>query len=132
MSDQDPSQSKLERLESERRKDRLTIQALETRLTGLEEQLSGANKSVKSLQGEMKRLTGLLSGTEQFDTEIAKLRIELGKMIEKKEKQREKQGEDRLKLILTDLETVNSSITEIKQLSSTITQLKKRDKNPPG
>jgi len=125
MSDQEPNNRQIERLESERRKDRLAIQGFETRLTGLEEQLSSANKSIKSLQSEIKRLTSLFSGTEQFDTEIAKLRIELGKMMDKKEKQREKQGEDRLKLILTDLELLNNSMTEMKHVASSVTQLKK-------
>ncbi len=129
MSDQEPNTRQIERLESERRKDRLALQGFETRLTGLEEQLSSANKSVKTLQSEIKRLTSLLSGTEQFDTEIAKLRVELGKMMDRKEKQREKQGEDRQKLILTDLEQLNNSMTEMKHVASTVTQLKKEFKN---
>lgn len=128
MSDQEPKTRQNERLESERRKDRLAIQGLETRLTGLEEQLSGVNKNVKSLQSELKRLTNLLAGSDQFDAEITKLRIELGKMIDRKEKDREKQGDDRLKLILTDLESLNSAMGEMKHTVTGIAQLKKEMK----
>jgi chromosome segregation ATPase len=122
MSDQGPTSNKIERLDSERRKDRLALQGFETRLTGLEEQLSSAKKNVKSLQSEIKRLNSLLSGTEQFDTEIAKLRVELGKMIDKKYAS---MGDDRLKLILNDLEQLNKSMTEMKHVATNVTQIKK-------
>ena len=125
MSDQESNNRQVERLESERRKEHLAVQGLETRITGLEEQLAGINRSIKSFQSEMKRLTTLLSGNEQFDTQMATFRLEVGKMIEKKDKQVNKQIDERLGLTVKNFDGFNTSLAELRHSNNAIAQLKK-------
>ena len=125
MSDQESNKRQVERLESERRKEHLAVQGLETRITGLEEQLAGVNKSIKSFQSEIKRLTTLLSGNEQFDTQMASFRLDVGKMLEKKDKQVNKQIDERLSLITRDIDGFNTSLSELRHSNNAMVQLKK-------
>lgn len=125
MSDQESNKRQVERLENEHRKDHLTVQGLEMRITGLEEQLAGVNKSIKSFQSEIKRLTTLLSGSEQFDTQMANFRLDVGKMIEKKDKQVNKQIDERVGLITRDLDGLNTALSELRHSTNTIAQVKK-------
>ena len=125
MSDQESNKRQVERLENEHRKDHLTVQGLETRITGLEEQLTGVNKNIKSFQSEIKRLTTLLSGNEQFDTQMANFRLDVGKMIEKKDKQVNKQIDERVGLITKDLDGLNTSLSELRHSTNAIAQVKK-------
>ena len=73
----------------------------------------------------MKRLTTLLSGSEQFDAQMASFRLDVGKMIEKKEKQVNKQMDERLNLITKDLDGLNTSLSELRHSTNAIAQLKK-------
>jgi chromosome segregation ATPase len=125
MSDQESNKRQAERLENERRKEHLVVQGLETRISGLDEQLAGLNKSLKSLQSDVKRLTTLMSGNEQFDAQMASFRLEVGKMIEKKDKQAGKQIDERIGLITRDLDGLNTALSELRHSSNAITQLKK-------
>jgi chromosome segregation ATPase len=125
MSDQESDNRQAGRLENDRRRNQLAIQNLETRISGLEEQFSGINKNIKSLQGDMKRLSARLSGSEQFDTQMAGFRLEVGKMIEKKEKQATKQLDERLELLMKDLGGLNTSLSELRHSTNALTQLKK-------
>jgi chromosome segregation ATPase len=125
MSDQESKNRQVERLQNERRKEHLAVQGLETRISGLEEGVSGINKSVKSLQGDMKRLTTLLSASEQFDAQMATFRLDIGRQLEKKDKQFSKQLDERISLITKDLNEFNTSLTELQHVSNAITQLKK-------
>jgi chromosome segregation ATPase len=125
MSDQESNKRQVERLENEHRKDHLTVQGLEMRITGLEEQLTGVNKSIKSFQSEIKRLTTLLSGNEQFDTQMANFRLDVGKMIEKKDKQVNKQIDERVGLITKDLDGLNTALSELRHSTNAIAQVKK-------
>jgi chromosome segregation ATPase len=125
MSDQEAKNRQIDRLENEHRKDHLAVQGIETRVSGLEEQLAGINKNIKSFQSELKRLTTLLSGNESFDTEMANFRLDVGKMIEKKDKQVGKQLDERLALITKDLDGLNTSLAQMRQSTNTIAQMKK-------
>jgi chromosome segregation ATPase len=125
MSDQESNKRQVERLENERRKEHLAVQGLETRISGLDEQLAGLNKSIKSLQSDVKRLTTLITGNEQFDTQMANFRLDVGKMIEKKDKQVNKQIEERVGLITKDLDGLNTSLSELRHSTNSIVQLKK-------
>jgi predicted nucleic acid-binding Zn-ribbon protein len=125
MSDQESNSRQAERVENDRRKNHLAMQAIETRVTGLEERISGIDKGLKSLQSELKRLTARLSGSEQFDALMAGFRLDVGKSIEKKEKQINKNLEDRLGLIVKDLDGINTGLTELRHSANALSQLKK-------
>jgi chromosome segregation ATPase len=125
MSDQESNKRQVERLENERRKEHLVVQGLETRISGLDEQLAGLNKSIKSLQSDVKRLTTLITGNEQFDAQMANFRLDVGKMIEKKDKQVNKQIDERVGLITKDLDGLNTSLSELRHSTNALVQLKK-------
>jgi chromosome segregation ATPase len=125
MSDQESNKRQVERLENERRKEHLAIQGLDTRISGLDEQLAGLNTSIKSLQSDVKRLTILITGNEQFDAQMANFRLDVGKMIEKKDKQVNKQIDERVGLITKDLDGLNTSLSELRHSTNSIVQLKK-------
>lgn len=125
MSDQESDNRQAGRSENERRRNHLVVQNLETRISGLEEQVSGINKNVKALQGELKRLTTRLSGSEQFDLQLANLRLDFGKMIEKKEKQANRLMDERLDLLAKDLGGLNTSMSELRHSTAVLAQVKK-------
>ena len=125
MSDQESDNRQTGRTENERRRNQLVVQNLETRISGLEEQVSGINKNIKSLQGDLKRLTTRLSGSEEFDIQLANLRLEFGKLIEKKEKQTNRQMDERLDLFAKDLGGLNTSMSELRHSTNILAQIKK-------
>lgn len=125
MADPETNSRQMERLESERRKDRQIVQTLETRITGLEEQFTGITRELKSLQNDIKRVTTLLSSSGQFEAQMATFRLEVGKMIEKKDKRFTKQVDERIKLISTDFDGLGTSLAELKHSTNAIAQIKK-------
>lgn len=125
MSDQDSNNRQAGRNENDRRKNQLAVQNLETRISGLEELVSGINKNIKSLQGDLKLLTTRLSSNQQLDTQMANMRLDFGKMIEKKEKQAGRQLDERIDLLAKDLGGLNTSLSELQHSTAVLTQLKK-------
>ncbi len=125
MSDQESDNRQAGRNENERRKNQLAVQNLETRISGLEELVSGINKNIKSLQGDLKLLTTRLSSNQQLDAQLANMRLDFGKMIEKKEKQASRQMDERLDLLTKDLGGLNTSLSELRHSTAVLTQLKK-------
>jgi chromosome segregation ATPase len=125
MPDQESTNRQSDRIENDRRKTQLAVQNLETRISGLEELVSGINKNVKSMQGDIKRLTTRLSGSEDFDTRFASIRLDIGKLIDKKEKQTNKLMDERLALLAKDLGGLNTSLSELRHSTNILSQLKK-------
>ncbi|HEX2981319.1 MAG TPA: hypothetical protein VHO48_13705, partial [Anaerolineaceae bacterium] len=64
---------RLEWLDNERRKDKMTIATLEERLLALEGGIPAIQQQIRDLNGEVSRLASLLGRMDQLDTSIAQV-----------------------------------------------------------
>ena len=79
---------RLEWLEDERRKDKLTISTLQERVAALEGNLPSMMQQIRELSTELSRLSVMMGKMDQLETYIGQLRVEFGRSLEGVERQR--------------------------------------------
>ena len=123
--DDDRLQSKIEWLDDERRKDKTKLATLEERLALLEQNIQGLVSQVKESSSELTRMTALMGRFEQVDNSLGQLRLEMGRSIEKLEKQRAERDREFENARLADLEVFNKNSIELKKLTDSLSEIKK-------
>lgn len=116
---------RLEWLDEERRKDKITIAALQERIAALEGALPGINQQVKEISAESSRTTANLGRFDQIDTNLAQLRVESTRALETVERARTEAAREQEKVRLADLESLNKSIAEIRKGLDPIAELRR-------
>jgi chromosome segregation ATPase len=116
---------KMEWLEEERRKDKLTISSLEDRFLKIEGNISPISQELKEMSNDLSRLQSLTARFDQIDAALSQIRVDYSRSIESIEKQRTEQVRDIEKTRLADLESLNSSISNVRKSQEIIQEMKK-------
>lgn len=116
---------RLEWLDEERRKDKVTIASLQERLAGLEGALPGLNQQIKELSAETARLTAQMTRFDQLDANFAQLRVENTRNLESIERTRTEAAREQEKVRLADMEMLNKGINEVRKGLDPISELRR-------
>ncbi len=95
---------KIEWLEEERRKDKLTITSLEDRFLKIEGNIPPLSQEIKEMSNDLGRLKTLTARFEQIDSALSQIRVDYSRSIESIEKQRTDQFREIEKVRLADIE----------------------------
>jgi chromosome segregation ATPase len=112
-------------LEGERRKDKLTIATLEERLASLEANISPLGQQIKEMNTEIARLGAQLSRFDQIEANILQLRVESSRSLEAIEKTRADKDREADRVRRAEQEIINRSIGEVRKGLEPIPDLKK-------
>jgi len=116
---------RLDWLDDERRKDKVTISTLEERIKTLEAQITTLTQENKDLSSQTTRTASMVSRFDQVEAAMGQMRVELTRSIEAVDKQRIDQGREVEKVFRADLEGIKKSIGEVKKNLEAINDLKK-------
>lgn len=116
---------KIEWLEEERRKDKLTITSLEDRFLKIEGNIPPLAQEIKEISNDLGRLQTLTARFEQIDSALSQIRVDYSRSIESIEKQRTEQFREVEKVRLADIESLNSSISNVRKNLEVIPEMKK-------
>jgi chromosome segregation ATPase len=105
----------LEWLDEERRKDKDIIAKQVDRITALEGNISAAHQQIKDLNGEITRLSAVVSRMDDFDTALLQHRTEVNRQIEEQDKQNKKREEEMEKVRRVEMRSVDTTIAETRQ-----------------
>ena len=112
-------------MDDERRKDKEIITKLENRILALEGNISGANQQVKELNGEITRLTTIITRMDQYDSSLTQLRLESKKQGEELGKEFNKRAEETEKMRRVELKNLDVNIFELRKELDTLPKLEK-------
>jgi len=112
-------------MDDERRKDKEIITKLENRILALEGNISGANQQVKELNGEITRLTTIITRMDQYDSSLTQLRLESKKQGEELGKEFNKRAEETEKMRRVELKNLDVNIFELQKELDTLPKLEK-------
>lgn len=116
---------KIDWIDDERRKDKVTISALQDRIQGLEGSIELANQQIKSLNSEVARLSTMLGRMEQYDEALLQIRVETKKRDEEQEKQIRKTIEETEKVRRVELRAIEVDIGELRKELEPIPELRR-------
>jgi len=116
---------RLEWLDDERRKDKITIATLEERIKTLETNLTTLTQENKELTSQTTRVTSMVSRFDQLDAALAQMRVDFSRSIEAVEKQRADQAREVEKIRRAEQETTNKAIGELRKNADLVSDLKK-------
>ncbi|MHB0924502.1 MAG: hypothetical protein ACYC3H_11135 [Bellilinea sp.] len=121
----DQIKKQLDWLDEERRKDKLLITTLQDRIADLEEQVPPVDKRVNELEGDLARVTTSLTRFEQIENSIGQLKVEFSRQVAEIEKSRAEKDREIEKGRLSDMESLNRTMGEIRKGQESIPDLKK-------
>lgn len=116
---------RLEWLDDERRKDKITIATLEERIKTLETNLTTLVQENKELASQTTRAASMVSRFDQIDASLVQMRVEFSRSIEAAEKQRVDQVREIEKVRRAEQETTNKTFGELRKSIEPIGDLKK-------
>lgn len=116
---------RLEWLDDERRKDKLTIATLEDRLARLEGKIPTLDQEIRESTDTLNRITSNLSRFEQLENSISQMKVEYNRLVDNEQKLRSEKERETEKVRLADLESLNRSIQEVRKGLDPIPELKK-------
>jgi chromosome segregation ATPase len=112
-------------LDDERRKDKLTIATLEERLVNVEANIPPLSQQIKEMSTEIARLSAQLSRFDQIESTILQIRVDTSRSLEAIEKTRAEKEREADKQRRAEQEVVSRSIGEIRKGLEPIPELKK-------
>jgi chromosome segregation ATPase len=112
-------------LDDERRKDKTVLSGLEERLANLEGNLPVLNKQIKDIDGEITRLTAMLSRMDHFDENLLQFRVESKHTLEEIEKELKQRDDEGEKLRRVEQRALESSIAELRKELAPIAELRR-------
>ncbi|HNT53930.1 MAG TPA: hypothetical protein PKG95_04410 [Anaerolineaceae bacterium] len=117
--------ARLEWLEDERRKDKLTISTLQERITSLEATFPGMTQQIKDLTGDLARLTASLARLDQIDNSVAQARVEFSRALDTAERSRAEHDREVDRVRQADLDMVNKTFAELRKSIESIGELRR-------
>jgi chromosome segregation ATPase len=123
--DLDQIAKRLEWLDEERRKDKITIAALEERINQLQDHLPQLSQEIKELGSDLTRFSSSLARFDQIEADIAKVRVENGRSLDMIEKQRADHEREAEKAHRADLESINKAVSDVRKGLEPVPDLKK-------
>jgi len=112
-------------LDGERRKDKTVLVGLEDRLGNLESNIPVYNKQIKDLDGEITRLTAMLSRMDHFDENLLQFRVESKHTLEELEKELKQRDDEAEKIRRVEQRSLESSIVELRKELAPIPELRR-------
>jgi len=119
---------RVEWLDEERRKDKLIIASLDDRLRKVEGNNTSSLQEIREMSNELNRLKTIPSRFDTVDAAISQLRVEYTRAIESIEKQRIEKDREIEKVRLADLESLNTSIANVRKGLDVLPEMKKNIK----
>ncbi len=120
---------RLDWLDEEHRKDKSTVDALVQRASNLEGDLKTANKKIKELNTQITRLSTAPARIEQFDSALAKQRIEIINYIDELDKKHLDQLPEIDKRYQIQFEGIHKSVTDLRKVKEPIAEIKRELKS---
>lgn len=102
-------------LDDERRKDKHKIDSFEERLRAAEGNIPPLAQQIKELNGELTRLSALISRIDHYDDSLIQIRLESKQKYDDLEKQVSKRSEESEKLRRVELRSLDTAIAELKK-----------------
>jgi len=112
-------------LDGERRKDKTVLAGLEDRLGNLESNIPVYNKQIKDLDGEITRLTAMLSRMDHFDENLLQFRVESKHTLEELEKELKQRDDESEKIRRVEQRSLEGSIVELRKELAPIPELRR-------
>ena len=116
---------RVEWLDEERRKDKLIIASLDDRLRKVEGNNTSSLQEIREMSNELNRLKTIPSRFDTVDAAISQLRVEYTRAIESIEKQRIEKDREIEKVRLADLESLSTSIANVRKGLDVLPEMKK-------
>lgn len=121
----DQIQKQVDWLDGEHRKDKKVLDALEGRLTALEGNLPPLIHQIKDVDGELTRVSAMLSRFDQFDNGLLQQRVESKQYFDELERQFKKREEESEKVRRVELRSLDSSLAELRKELEPIPEIKR-------
>lgn len=115
----------LDWLDTEHRKDKTRLSALEERLAALEGNVSPFAHQIKDLDSEITRLETLVTRMDRFDEMLMQQRIEAKGYFEELERQSKKRDEETEKVRRMEIRAVDASVVDIRKELEPIAEIKR-------
>jgi DNA repair exonuclease SbcCD ATPase subunit len=116
---------RLDWLDDERRKDKLTIATLEEKVNNLAGSIPSLLQQIKEQSLELARLAGAMPRFDQLETMIGQIRVETNRTVEAAERQRVERDRDIEKQRRADVESLNVAIGDVRKGLDPIPELKR-------
>ena len=116
---------RLDWLDDERRKDKLTIATLEEKVNNLSGSIPSLLQQIKEQSLELARLAGAMPRFDQLETMIGQIRVETNRTVEAAERQRVERDRDIEKQRRADVESLNVAIGDVRKGLDPIPELKR-------
>jgi chromosome segregation ATPase len=116
---------RLDWLDDERRKDKLTIATLEEKVNNLAGSIPSLLQQIKEQSLELARLAGAMPRFDQLETMIGQIRVETNRTVEAAERQRVERDREIEKQRRADVESLNVAIGDVRKGLDPIPELKR-------
>lgn len=118
-------QKQVDWLDGEHRKDKKVLDGLEGRLTALEGNLAPLIHQIKEVDGEVTRLSAILSRMDQFDNALLQQRVETKQYFDELERQFKKREEESEKVRRVEMRSLDGSLAELRKELEPIPEIKR-------
>jgi chromosome segregation ATPase len=108
---------RLEWLDEEHRKTRMSIITLEERMAALEGSIDSVSKQIKPLEKQIAEIASTAARLDQFDAIFARQREDMNKALDAIEKRHEKREQELIKRHQQDLEPLSRAIETLRPLT---------------
>ncbi len=116
---------RLDWLDDERRKDKLTIATLEEKVNNMAGSIPSLAQQIKEQSLELARLSASLPRFDQLETMIGQVRVETNRAMESAERQRVERDREIERQRRADVEALNVAIGEVRKGLDPIAELKR-------
>ena len=101
---------RLEWLDDERRKDKITIATLENRISQLEDRINLSKKEITALEGNLSQFNLIFGKLDQMEVNIAQTKVDLGKLGDGLERTRKDSEQEHEKKRNTEVDGITNAI----------------------
>jgi chromosome segregation ATPase len=116
---------RLDWLDEEHRKDKITLDALKERLTNMESELKAANKRIKQLEAGSSKLSSLPARLDQYDEALAQQRTDTVKYIEALEAKYQENLQEVDKRYQLQFNGINKSVNDLHKTKESVAEIKR-------
>ena len=121
--EQEQINNRLEWIEEELRKEKTKSSQLEERLDILEGKLDASEKQNKELDSEVTRLRTIIARVDDFDQDLAELRVETKRQEKKYEKDAKAWIGEAKKVLRTSIQNLDRDLQEVKSRMESVEDL---------
>ena len=116
---------RLEWLDEQRLKDKMTISALEEKVQRMEANISPYHQQISDLETYITRVAASLARFDQYDAALAQIRVDFTRTVENSEKGRVDREREQEKIRRVEIEGLNKAIGEVRKGLDPIPEIRK-------